>query len=116
MEINVERTKLIEILKNNAKTHKEEFEALKAAYMRCAKIEALTIASMLENDNFDTSIRITAVKPTDYSSDYITVIGMLELSSDAEFKLSEKDYKKYILNEWEWSGSVAMTKTAYGML
>ena len=46
-------------------------------------------------------------------ADYERVLSMLSLSLDDEVKLGEADYRRYVLDEWEWQGSFATNTTSY---
>lgn len=115
MEIKVERTNLISILKENKDIHQKEYLQLMKAFYNNVAVIASRIVTKAERADEDIPLRIDAVRPTSSIKDYEMVIGMLEMSTDSEFTLSEKDYKKYVLDEWDWSSSHAFAKTSYGM-
>lgn len=115
MEINVEREKLLAILKKNKAIHDKEYLQLLDAFYNNVATVAHSIAEQAERCDASLSLRIDVIRPVSNSKDYENTIGMLELSSDAMFKLSEKDYKKYVLDEWDWSSAHAFTKSSYGI-
>lgn len=115
MEIKVDRTNLISILKQNMQIHQEEYSQLMSAFYKNVALIASRIVTKAERSDEDITLRIDAIRPVSNMKDYETILGMLELSTDNEFTLSEKDYKKYVLDEWDWSRSFAVTKTSYGM-
>ena len=51
--------------------------------------------------------------PENHRADYERVLSMLSLSLDDEVKLGEADYRRYVLDEWEWQGSFATNTTSY---
>ena len=115
MEINVESSKLLQILKKNKAIHETEYEQLLSAFYNNVAYAALEISKQAESCDGNITLRITAIRPVSNSKDYADVIGMLELSADDTFKLNEKDYKKYVLDEWDWSASFIHAKSSYGM-
>lgn len=114
MEIKVERKNLISILKENMQIHQHEYIELRTAFYKSVAMKALQLSKQAERCDESIQLRIDAVKPISNMKDYETILGMLELSTDEEFTLSEKDYKKYVLDEWDWSQSFAATKASYG--
>jgi len=54
-------------------------------------------------------------QPVSNVEEYDVVIGMFELAMEQTFELDLDHYRRFILDEWDWTHSFALSKTAYGM-
>jgi hypothetical protein len=113
-KVRVNKSELIAKLKENCQIHIQEFEELKTDYMTVLDKRLKEIQKDVKAGNFNVSVHINAAKPTSYESDYREVIGMLEMSVDDIFEIDQEEYRQYVLNNWSWSRSFAVTKAAYG--
>ena len=52
-------------------------------------------------------------EPIDQTKDYDRAIKMLEMSIDDEIKLSEQDFRAYVMDDWSWKEQFLFSNSAY---
>ncbi|WP_345969617.1 hypothetical protein WCX72_09840 [Sulfurimonas sp. HSL1-6] len=109
--VKVDKDNLLKVLRENREKHQVEFDQLWGEFQTKIKDE-ITRISMI--DEYDDVPSIQAIKPESFVKDYDEVIGMLEFSTDTEFDITQEEYKKYVLNEWDWKRTFDFIKTSYG--
>lgn len=110
--INVRKDKLIETMQANRDAHRGEFLEAQKKYREKA-IEALDrqIALAKAGDKFDLGFSLPI--PQDYTKSYNSAIAMLEWEISDEIELDERDFKRYVLNDWEWAAAFAGSTQIY---
>lgn len=108
----VEKSKLLNILKGNRAKHIEKYKIAKR------KFRAAVIKQMKENlekaeAGGDLELRINLSKPTLHVEEYDNVIGLLELAKDEDIDVSTQDYKQFCLDQWNWSQQWEMSTACY---
>ena len=108
----INREKLLEILKKNRETHRTTFEKAQVGY-RAAVIEELekSLADARSNKRIRRIIEL--IEPLDETKSYDKIIRMLELSVDDVITLDERDFGRYVMDEWEWSDQFSTSNAAY---
>lgn len=51
--------------------------------------------------------------PEDHTNDYDVAIEMLSLDVRKKFLLSERDFRRFVMDQWEWQQSFASNTVAY---
>lgn len=99
--VTVSKKELLDFLRANQKKHRDVFLKACDGY-RVKAIEALD--SMLTDAKSNLKIRqsIELIEPEDHTSDYDRVIRMLEMSQAENIKISESQFRCYVLDEWQW--------------
>ena len=114
--ITIRKHILLEKLKINKEKHIAEFKLLQTAYNDKA-IEKLT--ELLEAAKKRPAIVTTRVsglnQPVSNEKEYEVVIGMFEIALEETFELDLEHYRRFILDEWDWTSSFTLSKTAYGV-
>jgi len=112
MNIKVNKTNLLEILKANRARHREIFLEAQEGYRKLAIKE---LNAMLRNARSGGQIRrsITLIQPMDQTSDYDRVIGMLELSEQDSILLEEHEYQMYVQDKWNWKKQFLANNSGY---
>jgi hypothetical protein len=64
-----------------------------------------------EGGEFDLSFRLPA--PVNYEREYTTAIAMVEWEVEPEIELSDMDFKRYVLDQWEWGQVFAANTRSY---
>lgn len=114
MTTKVKKAELLEILKKNRAQHRKIFEEALEGYKK--KMIALLL-KMLKSIRKGERIQhmINMPLPQNMTKEYDTVIRMLEMSTDAEVKLSAKDFQCFVEDRWEWRDSFLHSNAAYSM-
>jgi len=104
--------KLLDVLKTNRGQHRATFEKALEGYRKQAVAE---LESMLQEARAGKRIRraVELVEPIDQTEEYDQVIGMLEMCVDETVTLSQKQYKSYVLDQWDWAAHVGLTNARY---
>ncbi|MHB8098029.1 MAG: hypothetical protein ACYDD5_00380 [Sulfuricurvum sp.] len=113
-KVKVNKNDLISKLEENREIHITEFNELKVDYMEAFTKQLKEMTKSVKNGNFNTTTDFTMVKPTSYLKTYDEVIGMLKMSIEDTFEITQDEYRQYVLNDWNWSRSFAITKASYG--
>lgn len=110
--VTVRRHDLLEKLKTNREGHRALFLKAQEGY-RSALILALD--SALRDAQRDIAYRtyITLVAPEDHTSDYDTVIAMLEMSIEPEITVEQREFQCYVLDKWDWAAHALFLNSTY---
>ena len=100
----MEKAVLIEKLKENLKLHNEIVAAAIEGFWK-------TVREGFDEDSL--MIHIREDYPKDYSEHYEDTISMLELSKETEIVLDERDFKRLVLNKWEWAQEFVAANSFY---
>lgn len=115
-KIRVSKEKLLDILRKNRDIHCKESAMLMFEYKTAIKN---TLNKLAEKANAGENVNIKELfahpEPHSYEKDYNDAIGMLELCVDATLEIDKNEYRQFVLDDWNWKSSFAMSKTAYGM-
>ena len=101
-EVNVDRTKLLQILMKNRDSHRAIFERAIEGY-RQKVIQHLDYALECARRGEKMITALILSKPIDHTPDYDRAIGMLEMSVDENVVIDNGEYRMYVLDEWNWS-------------
>lgn len=110
--ITVDRLELIKTLKANRDEHREMFEEALGVY-RERVVEELERHLDDAKNGRKISRSIGLVEPRDYTDEYSRVIAMLEWDKNPTVQVSEHDFGRYVLNDWEWREAFAASTGAY---
>jgi len=112
----VDRLELIERLKKNRANHKDQFDLMCKGYKVLVaeaneKFQEL-LKKELENKEPHEVSHSTVYslafkkveKPTEHLSDYDEVIEMMEWTKGDSVRISLRQFKKWIRDEWSWYG------------
>lgn len=111
-EIKVVKTLLLDILKKNRDAHRKIFEEAQEGYRSQAiKLFEAELVRAKAGKRFQVSFSL--VQPSDQTKDYDRVIGMLEMDTEHDVLLSEKDYQSYVLDDWQWKQNFLFSNSSY---
>jgi len=107
-DITVNTAKLLEIVKVNRRKHQEEYDIAHKAYLELViyDLEQRLINARTKGE-IDLSFR--HLVPMCHTSEYDTVIRMLQLSIDLNTVLTEHDFKMYVMDEWHWKNDFQLS-------
>lgn len=122
--VNVDRLNLLEILRQNLKSHVTEYEELIDLYKKTAlEIANTNLKIAKENvkiveDSKSVPFELKPLKsmpviPTCYDKEYNRAIRMLELSTDTVINLEQDVFNQLVLDEWGWKQSFNTTSAFY---
>lgn len=111
-DITVDKAKLMETLRANRDEHRSIFLKAQEIYRE----EVIRILDKnLEDARAGREIVtfISLPQPQDYTAEFDKVIKMLEWEEDDLISLGERDFARYVLNEWEWKAAFAANTSSY---
>lgn len=111
-DVNLNRVELLQIVRENRQKHVDGYKE------DVIKYKKLVLSILKENEKCILADDITNIKnipsePSNYIVDYDRAIRMLELSIDDTITLSEKDFNRLVLDEWNWTSGLLMEKLRY---
>lgn len=111
-DIKASKDEVIQILQTNRETHRTTFLKAQEEYRR-RLIDELYRRLRDARNGLDVNHTITLPIPRDYTSEYDTVIRMLELHQSEVVKLSQNDVQCYIRDDWAWKREFVGSTSAY---
>ena len=110
--VKVNRGDLLEILKKNREQHKSVVLTALAGYRADAIAE---LERSLDNAKRGKRVvlGLSLIEPMDQTREYDRAIRMMEMSVDEQVELTERDFARYVMDEWEWSAQFSATNTRY---
>lgn len=102
----------METLKTNRAEHRELFEKAQVKY-REKVIEVLDARLSEARSGGKVRTYIGLPEPVDYTKNFDQAIAMVEWEDGTLVQLDERDFNRYVLNQWEWAGAFAASTTAY---
>ena len=104
---------LIETIKKNLEIHITEYKEMHVLYSTKAIELTKKLLGQLEKDAAGVYLCVNLTEPKSSEESYNTALEMLELEVHDTVTISEQEFKQYIKDEWNWSHSFAISKTAY---
>lgn len=59
------------------------------------------------------SLNVHISVPVSYKESYEEALSMLEYEKDDSIELSEKEFKAYVLNKWDWESNFLISNAMY---
>lgn len=56
---------------------------------------------------------LSLVEPKDHTKDYDLIISMLKVHTEGYIEISAREYKNYVLDEWDWTDNFVTTNSSY---
>jgi len=113
-DVQVSKTTVIERMRANMETHTATYEAALERY-RQRQIDLINEAldKAKRHRDVDRFFLNRLPVPENHTDDYRIALEMLELDERETVTLSQNDFKRYYLDEWEWHASFAANTTSY---
>lgn len=111
-EVTIKKEELLTAIKKNRETHHEFFLKAQVGY-RAAAIAELESMLKTARENGKIKRKLELVEPQNHTREYDRVIRMLEMSTADEWKISERQFTQYVLDEWSWSADFLFSNTPY---
>ncbi len=104
--------KLTELIKKNRGDHRKLFEQAQQGYRKALIRELdLMLKEARERKRYRRAVEL--VEPMDMTREYDQILAMLELTTDADIELSQDEFARYVLDDWDWKERVTMTNRSY---
>lgn len=119
------KTQLLQTLRKNREAHVKNYEAALVEY-RKAVIEELTnqinrraVEKARATDGLEFSMDTARkddgfpAEPKSFADHYDQAIGLLEMTTLDSIDINAPDYRKYVLDEWEWRNEFETSTMSY---
>ena len=110
--VKVKCDRLLTILKDNRKEHREIFVEAVDGYRKAA-IKALDARLDEVKKGLKLSLSFRLEEPQDMTKQYDLIIKMLEMSIDTEIELTQKEFANYVQDDWSWMGQFLASNSGY---
>lgn len=110
--ITVNKEKLLDTLRTNRDAHHDLFVKAQEVF-REKVIEALDKRLEAARNGGKIDLRIGLPEPLDYTDSFERAIAMVEWAEGNTVELSERDFQRYVLNDWEWAVAFAQNTGSY---
>lgn len=114
-DITVIKTDLLVTVKANREKHKTEYAAAIAKYkeMLIAKVNEKIEEIKTTDDVTKVVLIIGLPVPEEHTSDFDTVIEMLEWAQGDTLELGQGEFNMYVRNQWSWARTFAANTSSY---
>jgi hypothetical protein len=113
--ISVVKDDLLRTLRDNRDEHQEIFEKAQVVY-RQRMIEELDRALQEAKEGRKIRRAFTLPVPEDHTGDFDTAIQMLEWETDDRVELTQREFRRYVQNQWEWEASFVANTQSYSQM
>jgi hypothetical protein len=110
--VNVNKAELLRKITENREKHRSTFlEALESYRIMVIK----ELEKSIEDAKKGRKIRtfLSLVEPMDHTRDYDRVIALLTMAVGTAIELDERDFDRYVLDNWEWKEQFLASTMSY---
>lgn len=113
--VTVNKDELLDAIKKNRETHREQFEKARDGYDKeVARLAAEASAAARSGTTRKLSLDIYQLPvPEDHTVDYNREIRMLEMSVDTVIEIESHLFDEIVMDQWSWSDAFAGTSRRY---
>jgi len=108
----IEKQQLLDTIIQNREKHVTEYEEARRVYLE--KAQALFEEKAVEAGRggmVDPSIDLD--KPVEFLDEYDQAIKMIEMDERDQIELTEEEFQKLVLDEWNWSRQFQRRTSSY---
>lgn len=126
MMVTCAKKDLMEILEKNRTKHVEEYTAACKAFKKAVLVTAqahrstlTTFIDELEGGKTGNLGKLPELnwhhlpRPQSYEESYTRALGMLKLHTEDKLTLDMGTYRRYVEDDWEWSGQAKASNRSY---
>ena len=112
--VRIGKNELVNKLRENREKHHEHVKKAEKGYLKAVK-EDLEQLLQIVNDgkipNFRSLYKLQ--QPINKIEEYDIALQMLDMSTDDIIELTQDDFKKYVLDKWDWTADLIASNTKY---
>lgn len=110
--VTVKRTDLLDAIRANRDTHRDEFEKGLAGY-KARLLEELEqrVTDLRAGRQIEQYIHLPI--PEDHTRDYDAVIRMLEMEVAETVEIDQRTFAQYVMDDWAWKEQWVGTMSNY---
>lgn len=115
--VRIKRDELLGVLKANLTKHKEDVsEANELRDAEVLEYFSSEVTKMTGDEHYAVKESFSFRKPVDSSKDYEKAIRMASMTQDDIIELSESQFDKLVMDNWQWKETLISTSSLYGKL
>lgn len=113
IDITVDKSELLAVLKKNRDNHRDEYEKAFAGFQKAAEewlndqLKRLHKGKVIDRPIFPHQV------PQDHTEEYDQIIGMLEMDQSDTVPLNWSLYRQFVNDEWGWTADFTTTNSFY---
>lgn len=112
LSVDVNKEHLLDILRANRDKHEVDYEKAKVGFRKLLERE---LEKKLENLRAGKKVPLhfKNQKPDSHIKDYEDIIGMLEMATKDELKITHTQYKQWVQDDWHWKNNWMTSNAMY---
>ena len=110
--ITVKKTELLSIIQENRTTHRTTFEEALKGFKAAAISQLESLLNRLRQGKA-ANVSLHLPIPQDHTPDYDRAVRMLELHTEDTLCLTEHEFAKYVMDDWNWKREFATLCSGY---
>src|SRR5262249_5206495 len=107
-----DKSKLLEILKENRTAHRKIFEEACEGF-KAKAISLLEEKLAMAKNGSRLAVYVSLPQPVDQTKEYDRAIRMLELTTEDIVSLDESDFAQYVMDDWAWKQQFLTSNSSY---
>ncbi|MDR6218199.1 hypothetical protein [Deinococcus soli (ex Cha et al. 2016)] len=117
LSITMQRDELLTILEVNREKHVSDYQQLSRAYQQAALRTLHEHLARISGDvtagRHSTHVQVHLAPPTSFADQYDRAIGMIKHHLHSTIVLDERQYDRYVQDNWGWKQEFAALTTSY---
>lgn len=110
--IKIEKQRLVDTVTTNRAEHRDQFlEAQRVYRERVIEVLDERLAAARAGDKIN--VHISLPTPVDYTTEYDQALSALDWEVEDHVYLSQTEFNRLVLNDWEWKQNFAATSLSY---
>jgi hypothetical protein len=103
MNVKVRREDLIKVLETNKTSHLENYKIAYEGYRKeCIEVTEKALEQVKNLNKEPPAHFYLPTKPENHASSYDSMITKSKMSVEQEITLSDVEFEKYVMDNWEW--------------
>jgi hypothetical protein len=103
---------LQECIEANRVAHQKAYREAMSGFREQAVSELYRRVTDIQHEK-TTSLEFNLPAPQSHEGDYDTVLTMLEMTTETEIELTEHDFRRYVMDQWDWSANFLRVCSGY---
>ena len=103
----ISKEKLLDKIIKNRNKHQVEFVVAHVNWEKTV-METLRIALRKAENNVEFTTHFNIPEPVEHTDEYDVVISQIEWNEEGQIELDQQDFKRFILDDWEWKNTFDM--------
>lgn len=111
-EITMNKADLVKTVEANMQDHRRTFEKAVEGYRRRVIQELEAHIDRIRAGSLET-VYVTFPVPKDHTRDYEVALRMLADHTEDQVKISAQEYRRLVLDDWDWKQEFVATTSRY---